>query len=108
MGLFVVVKGLLFVYFKDLQEDKVLIFQVVDDLELVLVVMVGMVVDFSFNFEVFEEVAGEVYFDVIDLVDWVVCELGCFFCDVYYIVGLIVCMVEDKGIFFVVLLLQDM
>lgn len=106
--LFVVMKGLFLVYFKDMQEDKEQVFDVVDNLMLVVVVMIGMLVDLLVNKDWLEVVVGLGFFIVIDLVDWLVCEVGLFFCDVYYVIGVFVVMVEQVGVDLLELMFQQM
>lgn len=97
-GLLTVVKGLPLAYSKDLQEDKAPTFQAVDDLELALLAMTGMVTDMSFNGTAMEAAAGEAYSDATDLADWVVRELGRPFRDAHHIAGSIVKAAEARDV----------
>lgn len=97
-GLLTVVKGLPLAYSKDLQEDKAPTFQAVDDLELALLAMTGMVTDMSFNGAAMETAAGEAYSDATDLADWVVRELGRPFRDAHHIAGSIVKAAETRDV----------
>lgn len=97
-GLLTVVKGLPLAYSKDLQEDKAPTFQAVDDLELALLAMTGMVTDMSFNGTAMEAAAGEAYSDATDLADWVVRELCRPFRDAHHIAGSIVKAAEARDV----------
>lgn len=97
-GLLTVVKGLPLAYSKDLQEDKAPTFQAIDDLELALLAMAGMVSDMRFNGAAMEAAAGEAYSDATDLADWVVRELGRPFRDAHHIAGSIVKAAEDRKV----------
>lgn len=106
-GLIIVCKGLPLAYSKDLQEDKALVFDAFDDLELAIEAMTGMAADLTFDRDALETAAGEAYSDATDLADWVVRELGLPFRDAHHVSGAIVKAAEAKGLPLSELALED-
>jgi argininosuccinate lyase len=83
----VVMKGLPLAYSKDMQEDKVPVFDAFDALELSLRAMAGMVADLEPNAERMAAAAGAGFSTATDLADWLVRELGLPFRDAHHITG---------------------
>ncbi len=97
-GLMMVMKGLPLAYSKDMQEDKPPVFQAVDDFELCLVAMTGMLEDFHPNTEAMKRAAGLGYSTATDLADWLVRALGLPFRDAHHVTGAIVKYAEDNAL----------
>ncbi|WP_262693855.1 argininosuccinate lyase [Kordiimonas aquimaris] len=97
-GLLIVMKGLPLAYSKDMQEDKEPVFQAVDDFELCLVAMTGMLADFKPNLEKMKSAAGEGYSTATDLADWLVRVLNLPFRDAHHVTGAIVKTAEEQGL----------
>lgn len=97
-GLMMVMKGLPLAYSKDMQEDKAPVFQAVDDFELCLVAMTGMLEDFHPNTEAMKKAAGLGYSTATDLADWLVRALNLPFRDAHHVTGAIVKFAEDNGL----------
>src|SRR6185312_17195529 len=97
VALLTVMKGLPLAYQKDMQEDKVPVFEAVDALELCLAASEGMVRDMRPNRERLREAAGRGYSTATDLADWLVRELGLPFRRAHHITGAIVKAAETKG-----------
>jgi argininosuccinate lyase len=93
----VVMKGLPLTYSKDMQEDKVPVFEAFDALELSLRAMAGMVADLEPNAERMAAAAGAGYSTATDLADWLVRELGLPFRDAHHITGAAVKRAEQLG-----------
>jgi len=83
----VVMKGLPLAYSKDMQEDKVPVFEAFDALEVSLAAMTGMVADLEPNKERMAAAAGAGFSTATDLADWLVRELGVPFRDAHHITG---------------------
>ncbi|WP_019961084.1 argininosuccinate lyase [Woodsholea maritima] len=97
-SLLIVMKGLPLAYSKDMQEDKVIVFTALDDLDLALNAMIGMAGDLTFNKAALEAAAGEAYSDATDLADWTVRELGLPFRDAHHVAGSLVKAAEARGL----------
>ncbi|MCW5724751.1 MAG: argininosuccinate lyase [Maricaulaceae bacterium] len=97
-SLLIVMKGLPLAYSKDMQEDKAITFQAIDDLELALAAMTGMAADLSFDIKTMAAAAGEGYSDATDLADWLVRELGKPFREAHHVAGAIVKVAEKQGV----------
>jgi argininosuccinate lyase len=93
----VVMKGLPLAYSKDMQEDKVPVFEAFDALELSLRAMAGMVADLQPAIETMKEAAGAGFSTATDLADWLVRELGLPFRDAHHITGAAVKRAEQLG-----------
>jgi len=91
-------KGLPLAYSKDMQEDKAPVFQAVDDFELCLVAMTGMLEDFHPNTEAMKRAAGLGYSTATDLADWLVRALNLPFRDAHHATGAIVKYAEDNDL----------
>jgi argininosuccinate lyase len=93
----VVMKGLPLTYSKDMQEDKVPVFEAFDALELSLRAMAGMVADMQPAVENMKKAAGAGFSTATDLADWLVRELGLPFRDAHHITGAAVKRAEQLG-----------
>jgi len=93
----VVMKGLPLAYSKDMQEDKVPVFEAFDALELSLRAMAGMVADLQPAIETMAKAAGAGFSTATDLADWLVRELGLPFRDAHHITGAAVKRAEQLG-----------
>ena len=96
-GLMMVMKGLPLAYSKDMQEDKEPVFKAVDDFELCLVAMTGMMADFRPNPDAMRAAAGRGFSTATDLADWLVRELKMPFRDAHHVTGTIVKMAENEN-----------
>ncbi len=94
----VVMKGLPLAYSKDLQEDKRIVFEAADTLELCLAVMTGMVRDLQFNPERMREVAAMGYSTATDLADALVRLADVPFREAHHITGRVVAAAEARGV----------
>jgi argininosuccinate lyase len=108
VSLLTVMKGLPLAYQKDMQEDKVPVFEAADALELCLAAMAGMVRDMVPNRERLRAAAGRGYSTATDLADWLVRELGLPFRRAHHITGAIVKAAEERGCALAELPLRDM
>src|SRR5271154_3657512 len=90
-------KGLPLAYQKDMQEDKVPVFEAVDALELCLAATAGMVRDMRPRVERLREAAGRGYSTATDLADWLVRALGMPFRQAHHVTGTIVKCAEALG-----------
>lgn len=96
IGMMMMLKGLLLVYNKDMQEDKEGLFDVFD-IWLDCLYMVVLVLDgIQVKCLCCQEVVQQGYVNVIELVDYLVVK-GVLFCEVYYIVGEVVVEVICQG-----------
>ncbi|MCH7864198.1 MAG: argininosuccinate lyase [Proteobacteria bacterium] len=96
-GFLVVMKGLPLAYGKDMQEDKVPVFEAADTLDLCLAAMTGMITSMTFNTERMKADAGGGYATATDLADWLVRELGMPFREAHNVTGQLVKLAEEKG-----------
>ena len=94
----VVMKGLPLAYGKDMQEDKVPLFQAFDALELSLAAMTGMVSDLTLNAERAASASGLGFATATDLADWLVRTLGTPFRDAHHVTGRAVRRAEALGV----------
>jgi len=83
----VAMKGLPLAYGKDMQEDKVPLFQAFDALDLSLAAMTGMIDDLTFQAARAEAAAGTGYSTATDLADWLVRVVGIPFREAHHITG---------------------
>src|SRR6185437_5153663 len=97
LALLTVMKGLPLAYQKDMQEDKLPVFEAADTLELCLAATAGMVRDMRPDRERLREAAGRGYSTATDLADWLVRELGLPFRRAHHITGAIVRAAETRG-----------
>jgi argininosuccinate lyase len=96
-ALLVVMKGLPLAYSKDMQEDKEIAFDALDNFSLCLAAMTGMVADLSVNREAMANAAGAGFATATDLADWLVREANVPFRDAHHITGRAVAAAEAKG-----------
>ncbi|NVJ97761.1 MAG: argininosuccinate lyase [Alphaproteobacteria bacterium] len=97
-GLMMVMKGLPLAYSKDMQEDKEPVFQAVDDFELCIAAMTGMIEDLKPNTENMAAAAGQSFSTATDLADWLVRVLGLPFRDAHHVTGAVVKAAETLGV----------
>jgi len=104
----VVMKGLPLAYGKDMQEDKIPVFQAFDALELSLAAMIGMVDDLTPHLARMEAAAGAAYSTATDLADWLVKTLKLPFREAHHITGAAVKRAETLGVGLSDLPLEDL
>jgi argininosuccinate lyase len=97
VALLTVMKGLPLAYQKDMQEDKVPVFEASDALELCLAAMTGLVRDLRPDRERLRAVAARGFSTATDLADWLVRALGLPFRQAHHITGEIVKRAEARG-----------
>ncbi len=107
-SIMMVMKGLPLTYSKDMQEDKELSFDALNNLSLSLEAMTGMVSDLSVNKEAMKQAAGAKFSTATDLADWLVREANVPFRDAHHITGKIVSLAESKELTLEQLELKDM
>ena len=108
VALLTVMKGLPLTYQKDMQEDKVPVFEAVDALELCLAACEGMVRDMRPQVERLHEAASRGYSTATDLADWLVREAGLPFRQAHHVTGAIVKRAEMLGLGLAELPLDEM
>ena len=94
----VVMKGLPLAYSKDLQEDKRIVFEAADTLEMMLAAMTGMMRDIEFVPERMREVAAMGYSTATDLADALVRIADVPFREAHHITGRAVAAAEAAGV----------
>ena len=97
VSLLTVMKGLPLAYGKDMQEDKVPVFEAVDALELCLVAMAGMVRDLQPCRDRLHAAAEAGFATATDLADWLVRAAGLPFRRAHHATGQIVKRAEALG-----------
>jgi argininosuccinate lyase len=97
IALLTVMKGLPLAYQKDMQEDKVPVFEAADALELCLAATAGMVRDLRPDRARLRAAAGRGFSTATDLADWLVRALGMPFRRAHHLTGEIVKRAEAKG-----------
>ena len=97
VALLTVMKGLPLAYQKDMQEDKVPVFEAADALELCLAAMAGMVRDMQPDRARLRAAAARGYSTATDLADWLVRALGLPFRRAHHVTGEIVKRAEAMG-----------
>jgi argininosuccinate lyase len=97
VALLTVMKGLPLAYQKDMQEDKLPVFEAADALELCLAATAGMVRDMRPDRERMHAAAARGYSTATDLADWLVRELGLPFRRAHHVTGEIVKRAEACG-----------
>jgi len=103
-----VMKGLPLAYSKDMQEDKLPVFEAADTLELCLAASAGMVRDLSVDAAAMRRVAASGFSTATDLADWLVRVLGLPFRQAHHITGALVKRAEELGTDLAGLPLRDM
>lgn len=94
----VVVKGLPLTYSKDLQDDKMTVFEAFDALALSLAAMTGMIETLTFRTDRMRALAASGYSTATDLADWLVKEANLPFRDAHHVVGACVKRAEELGV----------
>ena len=97
IALLTVMKGLPLAYQKDMQQDKVPVFDASDALELGLAATTGLVRDMRPDRERLREMAARGFSTATDLADWLACALGLPFRQAHHITGEIVKRAEARG-----------
>src|SRR6266478_1074514 len=97
LALLTVMKGLPLAYQKDMQEDKVPVFEAADALELCLAATAGMVRDMRPERARLRQAATRGFSTATDLADWLVRTLGMPFRQAHHVTGAIVRQAEAKG-----------
>jgi argininosuccinate lyase len=97
IALLTVMKGLPLAYGKDMQEDKVPVFEAADTLELCLAATTGMVRDLRPDRQRLREAAGRGFATATDLADWLVRVAGLPFRQAHHATGRIVKRAEEMG-----------
>jgi argininosuccinate lyase len=97
IALLTVMKGLPLAYQKDMQEDKLPVFEASDALELCLAAMTGLVRDMRPDRERLRAAAARGFSTATDLADWLVRALGLPFRRAHHVTGEIVKRAELRG-----------
>ncbi len=97
LALLTVMKGLPLAYQKDMQEDKIPVFEAADTLELCLAATAGMVRDMRPDRARLREAAARGFSTATDLADWLVRALGVPFRRAHRLTGEIVKRAEARG-----------
>ena len=95
-GLLIVLKGLPLAYSKDMQEDKVPVFDAADSLSLALAAMAGMVADMEVDAKAMKLALAEGFPTATDLADWLVRVQGMPFRRAHHVTGRIVALAEER------------
>ncbi|NHO31009.1 argininosuccinate lyase [Acetobacter fallax] len=98
VGLLTVMKGLPLAYAKDMQEDKLPVFEATEAMTLTLAACDGMVRDLTANGAQMRRFAGSGYSTATDLADWLVRVLKLPFRTAHHVTGRLVAMAEAKGV----------
>jgi argininosuccinate lyase len=107
-ALAVVMKGLPLTYSKDMQEDKEQAFDALDNMQLAIAAMAGMVRDLQPNKDVMLAAANSGFATATDLADWLVQKLKMPFREAHHVTGRIVALAEKKNVLLSELSLKDM
>ncbi|MCA8887279.1 MAG: argininosuccinate lyase [Parvularculaceae bacterium] len=97
-SLLFVMKGLPLAYSKDMQEDKAATFQAIDDMELALAAMTGMIADINFNTDAMRAAAMGGYSTATDFADYLVRAHAMAFRDAHHVTGAVVALAERKRV----------
>jgi argininosuccinate lyase len=97
VALLTVMKGLALTYAKDLQEDKLPVFEAADNLGLCLAATAGMVRDLAVNEDAMRTAAAQGFSTATDLADWLVRVLGMPFREAHHRTGALVKRAEALG-----------
>jgi argininosuccinate lyase len=93
----VIMKGLPLAYSKDMQDDKVPVFNAYDTMVLCLAAMTGMVESINFDTGRMRDAAGAGFSTATDLADWLVRVAGVPFREAHHITGRAVAAAEQTG-----------
>jgi argininosuccinate lyase len=96
LALLTIIKGLPLAYSKDMQEDKEALFDTVDNLELSLTAIKGMLSDLTVNKDKMRHGADSGFCVATDLADWLVKSLNIPFRQAHHITGSLVKYAEDN------------
>jgi len=107
-SLLVTMKGLPLAYSKDMQDDKVPVFEAAGLLTLCLAAMTGMVEGATFRTERMRAAAELGYATATDLADWLVRQANIPFREAHHITGAAVKLAESRGIALDALPLADL
>ena len=107
-SMLIVMKALPLAYSKDMQEDKVPVFNATDTIILLLKVMAGMVADMTINVDKMKQDAYGGYANATYLAEWLVQNLGIPFRKAHHITGQIVKLAEDRNVMLGELSLDEM
>jgi len=107
-SLLVTMKGLPLAYSKDMQDDKVPVFEAASLLTLCLAAMTGMVEGATFRTERMRAAAELGYATATDLADWLVRQANIPFREAHHITGAAVKLAESRGIALDALPLADL
>jgi argininosuccinate lyase len=91
-------KALPLAYAKDLQEDKALVFEAFDALDLSLEALTGMIGTIAFDRDRLRAAAAQGFSTATDLADWLVRELRTPFRDAHHVAGAAVKRAEELGV----------
>ena len=97
-GLLIVMKGLPLTYSKDMQEDKIPLFEAFDALDLALAAMAGMAADLAPDRARMAAAAGGGFSTATDLADWLVRALDLPVREAHHITGAVVKRAEALGL----------
>lgn len=97
-GLAIVMKGLPLAYAKDMQEDKEMAFDALDNYSLALAAMTGMIEDLEPNVDRLQAAASGGFSTATDLADWLVRVLNLPFREAHHVTGAIVAEAEKQGL----------
>jgi argininosuccinate lyase len=107
-SLAMVMKGLPMAYAKDMQEDKELTFDALDNFALAIAAMAGMVRDLEPQVKAMKAAADADYSTATDLADWLVQTLKMPFREAHHVTGRVVALAEKKSCTLSELRLEDM
>lgn len=97
-AIMIVMKGLPMTYAKDMQEDKEMTFDALDNLEISLAAMGGMIDDITAHKDNMEKAASSGFATATDLADWCVRFLNMPFRDAHHVTGSIVAIAEKQDL----------
>ncbi|MBA2918999.1 argininosuccinate lyase [Sphingomonas sp. MAH-20] len=97
VALMTVMKGLPLAYSKDMQDDKMPVFEAHDLLTLSIAAMTGMIASITFRRDRMLHAAEAGFSTATDLADWLVREAGVPFREAHHIVGSAVKLAEQDG-----------
>jgi argininosuccinate lyase len=97
VALMTTMKGLPLAYSKDMQDDKVPVFEAHDLLTLSIAAMTGMIGSVTFRTDRMLQAAEAGFSTATDLADWLVREVGVPFREAHHIVGSAVKLAEQDG-----------
>jgi len=97
-SLVIIMKGLPLAYSKDLQEDKELTFDALDNYSLAIAAMSGMITDLEPDIQALKKSAGQAYSTATDLADWLVRVLDMPFRQAHQVTGKIVAAAEGARV----------